>query len=445
MKKTVMMLLALGLVRASFAQNTAAELDSVMKAYQKVQHFNGTVLVAKNGQVLLEKGYGCKNFQDRTLNDAQTVYMIASVTKQFTSAVVLKLAEQHKLALTDPLSKYFPKYPNGAGITIYNLLTHTAGIPDYTQDSAFMANHKNLKVSQALIQYNKADFAPGTDWKYSNQGYQLLGEVIAKVTGKTYFQAVRQYIFQPLHMTHSGFDFANLKSGDKATGYWTYPANGKNEEATIIDSAGSFSAGSIYSTAGDLYKWHKGLQAYKIVPKALMDQAYAPYKNNYGFGWFADSLYGKRVLSHSGDTYGFKSNIARVTEDNVCVILLNNIEDEEMKGPLTNDLLAVLYHQPYHLPVFRQEIKLSDATLKKYTGTYELAPQFSLEVTLENGQLWIQPTGQPKSQIYAEKENFFFSKVVDGQLEFVADASGNIVSLVLYQGGHQMPPGKKVK
>ena len=440
-----MMILALGLVRASFAQNTTVELDSVMKAYQNVQHFNGTVLVSKGGRVLLEKGYGFKNFSAQTKNDAGTIYMIASVTKQFTSAVVLKLVAQHKLALGDPLTKFFPAYPNGDKISIYNLLTHTAGIPDYTQDSIFMANHKGLKVSQALIQYNKADFAPGTSWHYSNQGYQLLGEIIDKVTGMSYFQAVRQYIFRPLHMTHSGFDFANLKSNDKATGYWTYPQDGKNEEAPVIDSGRSFSAGAIYSTVGDLYQWHRALQAYRMVPKALMDQAYTPFKNHYGFGWFADSLYGKRVLSHSGDTYGFKSNIARITEDDVCVILLNNIEDEEMRGALTNDLLAVLYHQPYRLPVFRQEINLSEAILKKYTGTYRISPQFSLDVVLENGQLWIQPAGQPKSPIYAERENFFFSKVVDGQLEFVADSSGNIVSVVLYQGGRPMPPAKKVK
>jgi hypothetical protein len=150
------------------------------------------------------------------------------------------------------------------------------------------------------------------------------------------------------------------------------------------------------------------------------------------------------VLSHSGDTYGIKSNIARITEDNVCVILLDNIEDEEMRGPLNNDLLAVLYLQPYNLPVYRKEIQLSKAMLKKYPGTYELAPQFSLEVILEGEQLWIQPSGQPRSPIYAEKENFFFSKVVDGQVEFISDASGDIVSIVLYQGGHQMPE-KKIK
>jgi CubicO group peptidase (beta-lactamase class C family) len=449
MKKVVIMLLALGLARASFAQNMTQKLDSVMEAYQRVHHFNGSVLVSKNGRVLLEKGYGYKNFGSKTQNDDQTVFMIASITKQFTSAVILKLAEQKKLALTDPLTKYFPSFTCGDKVTIYHLLTHTSGIADYTQDSTFMKDvvnrvEKPLSVSAALIQYQKSDFAPGSDWKYSNQGYQLLGEIISKVSGMSYFQALRKYIFHPLHMKHSGFDFAGLKSADKATGYWTYPENGKSEEATIIDSAGSYAAGSIYSTVGDLYKWHQGLQHYKIVGKTLMDQAYTPYKNHYGFGWFIDSLFGKRVLSHSGDTWGFKTNIARVTEDDVCIVLLNNIEDEEMRGALTNDLLAVLYHQPYTLPVYRQEISLSEDILKKYVGTYELSPQFSIDILLEDGALWIQPQGQPKSRIYPQKENFFFSKVVDGQVEFVPDASGKIVSLLLYQGGHQMP-GRKAK
>ena len=109
-----------------------------MKAYQRVHRFNGSVLVAKNGQVLLEKGYGYQNFRAATPNDANSVYMIASVTKQFTAVVVLKLKADHRMKLSDPLSKYFPAYPNGDHrITIYHLLTHTAGIPDYSQDSVF--------------------------------------------------------------------------------------------------------------------------------------------------------------------------------------------------------------------------------------------------------------------------------------------------------------------
>jgi CubicO group peptidase (beta-lactamase class C family) len=445
MKKLSILLLALGLATTSFAQNLNNELDSAMKAYQRVHRFNGSLLVAKNGQVLLEKGYGYQSFRAGTLNEANTVYMIASVTKQFTAVVVLKLIANHRMNLSDPLSKYFPAYPNGDHITIYHLLTHTAGIPDYSQDSVFMATHKGLKVSENLIQYNKADFAPGTNWKYSNAGYQLLGEIIAKVSGMTYFEAVRHYIFRPLHMTHSGFDFAQLKSKAKATGYWEWPTNGQDQEATVIDSSKSFAAGSIYSTVGDLYKWHRGLQAYHLVPKALMDKAYTPFKNHYGFGWSIDTLFGKRVLSHGGDTWGFNSNIARVTDDDVCVILLNNIEDEGMAGPLTNDLLAVLYHQPYKLPVYHREIQLSEAILKTYTGTYQLTPQISLVVTVDGGQLWAraEPSIQPRLPLYAEKQNMFFTKVDDVVLEFIADGQGHIASLVFTQGDHRIE-GKKM-
>jgi CubicO group peptidase (beta-lactamase class C family) len=447
MKKVLLMALAFGSIQLAFAQTVAKKLDTLVGAYAQVHKFNGAVLVAKNGRILLEKGYGEKNFSAHSLNNANTIFQIASITKQFTSTVILKLVELNKMTLTDSLSKFYPDFPEGNKVTIYNLLTHTAGIPNYTLDSAFMKdvvnkNSKPLNTVDALIKYNKLDFPPGTNWNYSNQGYQLLGEIIQKLTKMSYYKAVRKYIFTPLHMNHSGFDFAHLNSKDKATGYYTYPEKDKNEEAPIINDA--FSAGAIYSTVGDLYKWHRGLQAYKIVSKASMDKAYTPFKNHYGFGWFIDTLFGKRVISHSGDIWGFKTNIARVTEDDVCIVLLNNIEDEEMRGQFTNDLLAALYGQPYTVPVKRQEIQVNEDVLKRYAGTYEITPQFSMEIVVENRQLWVLLPGQPKMQLFAQKENFFFSKDVEGQVEFVTDETGKVDKLLLYQGGHQIP-GKKIK
>ena len=442
MKKVLMITLALGPVMACYAQNISSELDSVMNAYLRVRHFNGSVLVAKGGRILLKKGYGYKNVREKSPNDAQTIYMIASITKQFTAAVILKLVNERKMSLSDSLTSWFPNYPNGNSITIFNLLTHTAGIPDYTQDSTFMVRHSRLKVSEALVEYNKSDFPPGTNWKYSNQGYQLLGEIIQKVSKMSYFAAVRKYIFQPLGMTHSGFDFAGLRSMDKATGYWTYPGPGKIEEASIIDSGRSSSAGAIYSTVDDLYKWNQGLQEYKIIPKPIMDQAYTPYRNQYGFGWFVDSLFGKRILSHSGDTYGFKSNMARVTEDDLCIILLNNIEDEEMRGPLTNDILSAVYGQPYHLPVYYKEITMHEETLRQYIGTYQMTAGFTFTVSLDKDGLWVTPPGQQPSRIYPLRKNYFFSKIVDAQLMFNSDSNGKIVGVTIFQAGRAMA-GKK--
>jgi len=448
MKKTLLIVLALWPVRGLFAQTTAEKADALMNGYTQVHKFNGTVLVAKNGDVILEKGCGMKNFKEQSLNDVHTIYQVASITKQFTAAVILKLVELHKLALTDKLDKYYPQYPNGGQISINNLLTHTAGIPDYTQDSVFMRTvvrrpEKSLSVAEALTLYNKTDFAPGTSWKYSNQGYWLLGDIIAKVTKTTWYAAVRKYIFSPLAMDHSGFDFKNLNNKDKATGYYTYPEAGHSQEATIIDSAESYSAGAIYSTVGDMYKWHRALQSYKIVNKALMAQAYTPFKNHYGFGWQIDSLFGKRVISHSGDIWGFKTNIARITDDNVCIVLLNNIEDEEVRGGITHDLLAILYNQPYTIPVKRQEVPVDKATLSKYAGTY-VTPRFALEVTISENQLWVQPAGQPKTRFYAQKEDYFFSKEIEAQLEFITDPNGKVDHLIVYMGGQQMT-GKKTK
>lgn len=447
MKKILLLAFAFCPLQILIAQTTAKELDSLMTGYTLVQKFNGTVLVARNGQVILEKGYGNKNFTNASLNDANTIYQVASITKQFTSTVILKLVESHKLSLTDRLTKFYPQYPNGDSITIFHLLTHTAGIPNYTLDSAFMkdvvrASAKPLNFSEALMRYNRADFAPGTRWRYSNQGYMLLGGIIQQVTHISWYEAVRNYIFRPLHMDNSGFDFANLRSSDKATGYYSYPSKSNGEVAPIIDSAEPFSAGCIYSTVGDLYKWHEGLQHYTIVSRASLEQAYTPFRDHYGFGWVIDSLFDKRVVSHSGDIDGFKTNIARITDDDVCIILLNNIEDEEMRGQITRDILAVLYDKPYAVPVKRQEITLSEDVLLKYAGTYAI-PNLTIHITVEAGQMWIQTVGQPKTRLYAENDNYFFSKVVEAQLEFVADGTGKVTKAVLYMGGQRLE-GKRV-
>ena len=258
MKKIIAITITLGLTQSLFSQDTTSQkIDELVGAYAKLGKFNGSVLVAQHGKILLEKGYGFKNVHDSTFNDFNTIYQIASVTKQFTSTVVLKLVELKKFALTDKLSKFYPALPHSESITIENLLTHTSGITDHYNDSTSTpsAGTDEGKLL-ASIQKNGLDFSPGTNWQYSNKGYQLLGYIIQKVSNMTYYEAVMKYIFIPLKMNNSAFDFIHLKSSDKATGYWSYPENAKVESATIIDSSAPFAAGSIYSTVKDLYKWH---------------------------------------------------------------------------------------------------------------------------------------------------------------------------------------------
>jgi CubicO group peptidase (beta-lactamase class C family) len=437
-------LLSLCLINITVAQTKEQKLSELLTAYTNLNEFNGAVLVTQKGTVLLNKGYGYKNAASGEPNTENTIFQIGSITKQFTSAIILKLAENKKLALNDKISKYFTDLRFDKDITIKQLLSHTSGIYNYTNDADFMKSEAVKPANQqkifALFQNKKLDFEPGTQWNYSNSGYMLLGYIIEKVTKKTYEQIVRDYIFKPLKMNNSGFDFAALKSKDKATGYFSI--DGKNSTvAGIVDSSVSYAAGSIYTTTSDLLKWHKGILNNTVVKRASIEKAFTPVKNKYGFGWSIDSIDGKRLTTHGGGIFGFNTNIARIESDDICIVLLNNVGNPKL-GDITNDIFAVLYDKPYKLPEAKKEIVLSEEILKKYIGTYEVAPQFKIAITVEDGKLIAQATGQPKFQLFAQKENYFFLKAVEAEVEFVSNDKGEVEKLILYQGGAKTPAVK---
>ena len=444
MKKIFVLVAVLFVVHFSFAQGD--KLDALIDAYAKLYKFNGSALVAKNGVILLNKGYGYRNATDKVANNEQTIFQLGSVTKQFTSAVILKLQEEKKLSVSDKLSKYFPGYPKGDSITIEQLLTHTSGIYNYTNDGKFMANEvtksANREMMMALFKDKPLDFSPGSSWSYSNSGYSLLGYIIEAVSKKSYEQAVRKYIFTPLKMTHSGFDFTHLKSNEKAIGY--FKLNDKEKvEAPIVDSSVSFSAGAIYSTIGDLYLWHKALQKNSILSREQQEKAYTPVKNRYGYGWSIDSIEGKRRVSHGGGIHGFITTIARVPEDDICIVLLSNASNTTV-GEISKSIFAILYGKEYELPKERTEIKLPEEKLKEYVGEYELNKDLHVVISLKEGALVAIPTGQKTEILYAEKEDLLFVKSQDIQLEFTRNEKKEIDGFILHQGGAKIPC-KKIK
>lgn len=445
MKKHLLFSWTIFLSFSAFPQTISEKIDSLLTAYQKVSDFNGSVLVARKGTIIFEKGYGYKNKKALLPNDPNTIFQIGSITKQFTSAIILQLKEKQKLSLQDKLSQYIPDYPNGDQITIEQLLTHTAGIYNYTNNPDFMKNESTKPIARdsllALFRNKPLDFKPGEKFNYSNSGYILLGYIIEKVTGKSYFQVVRDNIFRPLHMDHSGFDFTHLTSSDKATGY-NPPA--PLAPAEIVDSSVSLSAGAVYTTVGDLYKWDRALYSGSILSQPSEEAAFTPHLARYGYGWMIDSLYGKRVVEHGGGITGFVSFILRVPEDETCIIVLDNAPSQAQPGKMANDLYALLNGKEYTTPRSHVAIHLDSAILKQYIGDYELRPNFVITITLENGSLMSRATGQGKTELFPEKENFFFLKVVDAQLEFIKGANNEVESLVLHQNG-RLVPGKKIK
>ncbi|PWV47637.1 serine hydrolase [Chitinophaga sp. S165] len=446
MKKLLCLLFLLGGLQYAHAQDPAAKLDTLLSAYSSLHKFNGTALVSQQGKILLNKGYGFRNTTDSSRNDPGTIFQLGSITKQFTAAIVLKLEEEKKLSLQDKVSKFFPDFPKGDSITVEHLLTHTSGIYNYTNDRTFMEAEVFKPASRvklmSLFKDKPLDFSPGTKWNYSNSGYCLLGYIIEVAAHKPYYQVAREYIFQPLHMNNTGFDFKQLNNKDKSTGYF-FINEDSSKVAPSVDSSVSFSAGAMYSTTGDLYKWHQAVQQYKILSKADWERTYTPQKNNYGYGWNIDSIAGKRKVSHGGGIHGFVTTIIRVPEDDVCIILLDNASDRTI-GKISESILAELYNKPYTLPKKRIAIPVPETILQQYTGEYDMKPGFKIAIAVKDGMLTGQPSGQGPATLYAEKEDFFFLNIADVQIKFTRDQKNEVTGMILYENGGEVP-GTKVK
>lgn len=364
------------------------KIDELIGRYAAYNKFNGTALVAVKGKIVLEKGYGWKDVDSRRVNDSNTVFRVGSITKEFTAAIVLRLAATHRLGLADRLSKYFPAFPHGDSITIENLLTHTSGIYNYTTIPDFWTVSGRPTTELAVLDSitNKPLlFAPGEKFDYSNTNYMLLAYIIQKVTGRPYEAVVRREIFEPLGMTHSGFDFMNLRGSDKATGYWNfspmkYMAGPEQDSTQVIGS------GSLYSTVGDLYRWDRALQQGRVVDAAWQKKSYTSGKGSYGYGWELDSAFGKRVVGHGGRVFGFEAKMIRVPEEDIFVILLNNTADEPCIDVVGKGILAILFHRPYTLP--ETPVTIAADQLKAYTGRFSPDGKRIFETMVVNGHLF---------------------------------------------------------
>ncbi len=443
-KKSFLFLLLAAQSVIACGQSLEDKLDEYMSANARAGKFNGSVLVAKDGKILLQKGYGWRDAAKQIKHNENSIFQIGSITKQFTATIILYLQERGKLNVKDNLGKYIPDFPHGDSITIEQLLSHTSGVYNYTRDAKFMATEavKPIAIDSLIrvFKNRRLDFTPGSRFSYSNSGYVLLGYVIQKASGKSYEQMAHEVIFRPLQMQHTGFDFKALKDPARSTGYFSL--SGDTVAAPIVDSSVSYSAGAIYSTTEDLYKWHKVLYTEKVVKQSSLKQAFTPVKDKYGYGWVMDSISGKAIITHNGGIFGFTSDMMRIPADSACIILLSN--KPENLGPITRTLFKILYNEPYDLPKEKIEIKLPDTLLQQYIGEYEMTPTFKLTVTLENGKLQTQATNQQKITIYAESENMFFPKVIEAQIEFLRGADGKVDRLILHQNGLKQT-AKKIK
>jgi CubicO group peptidase (beta-lactamase class C family) len=345
----------------AFAQQNVRKIDELLKQYHDYGQFNGSILVAENGKVIYKKGFGMANMEWNIPNQPDTKFRIASITKQFTAALVLQLVEEGKIKLDGKITDYLIDYRKDTGekVTVHQLLNQTSGIPDYSARPNFSAeiSRRTYAVADFVKKFASDDleFEPGAKYRYSNSGYTILGAIIEKVTGKTYETVLQERILKPLGMTNSGYARNSTLLEKHASSYEKTPNGYVN--APYIDMSIPYAAGSMYSTVEDLLKWDQSLYEDKILSAESKRLMFTPGLGNYGYGIrITDQPLGKsdqktKVIWHGGaGINGFASLISRAVEKRQTVIILDNGGNVLNLPKITNSILGILNGQPYDAP-----------------------------------------------------------------------------------------------
>ena len=410
----------------NFPQSKADKIDQLLRKYVAYNAFNGAALVAENGKVIFKKGYGYANFEWDIPNAPDTKFRLGSITKQFTSMLIMQLVQEGKLRLDEKVSEVLSDYPKEQGekITIHDLLTHTSGIPNYTDFPGYpteiMKNTFSPLELVKLFENKPLEFKPGSKFSYSNSGYILLGYIIEKVTGKPYEEVLRENIFNPLGMKNSGYDHNIEIIPKRAYGYNHFALEVQN--ANYIDMTVPFSAGALYSTVEDLYKWDQALYTNKILSKENIKKLFGKYipafgGMYYGYGWAVTKISNGHgdsvnVVAHGGAVNGFNSLIERFTDDKNLIVLLNNTGATDLQD-IAKHIEKILYNEKYEMPeepiVIKFARKISDDGVDnaiKYIKN--LSPEESKKLNerdINNLGYSLLNTGQTKEAIKIFKLN----------------------------------------
>lgn len=338
------------------AEDKSSQLDQLVQQYHDLEHFNGAVLVVGNGSEILRKGYGFANFDWRIENTPETRFAIGSVTKSFTALATLQLAELGKLDLDATISEYLPEYRKDIGsiVTVRHLLTHTDGIPNYTSDTSFWQSYENgvpYSTTEFIARFCSGDteFTPGSQYRYGNAGFSILGAIIEKLTGKTFGETVARQILQPLHMQNTGQVRNDLVIDKRAIGY-EVSIDGYRPAAPVHKPF--FAAANMYTTVDDLVLYDRALSSDSPISEfarnALFESREGAVDGTFAYGWSVgelnldEGIESKRYVSTNGEINGFNATMVRIPEDDHLIILLNNTGETGLAS-MAENIMRVLY------------------------------------------------------------------------------------------------------
>jgi len=422
--------------KTTFEQNNAHintleienKVDSLMMPLVDEGIVSGSILIAIRGNILFSKGYGLADREHNIPNKSETIFRICSITKTITAISIMQLQEKHKLNIHDKLNNYLDDFPNGDKITIYHLLNHTSGIPSYN----WLRSDNKPQELEVVINWVKElelKSVPGEKFMYSNSGYALLTLIIEKVSGMKYEDYIKENIFIPCNMENTGLYLMNNPLKNMAFGYGRVNYNGFNKvERTCPLAKGD---GDLYSTVTDLYKYVMAFYNDKIISQESRKQMLNAHKNNCALGWFVDKLQGEEVVYHDGGGLGYMNNMISFKDNELLVIYLFN-SDFLLSHIVEEQLAAIALRKPWQ-PLFKKEYdKSSFNSFKTFAGEYTIDQSSNFTISVENGNIYFQVTGQPICKAFLFAENYIYIKEINSRIRFEKSEEGKIQYTALF-------------
>ncbi|CAN7466686.1 serine hydrolase domain-containing protein [Massilia sp. LjRoot122] len=438
------------------ATSVEQQVDALFAKWNRTDVPGASVVVIRDGKVVLSKSYGMADLERGVPITSQTVFNVGSVAKQFTAFAIQLLVQDGKLALDDDMRKYLPELPDlKQTITIRHLLHHTSGMRDSSNLLSLAGwRYEDVAMPEDMLtmlkNQRKLNFAPGTEHLYSNGGYIVLAAIVERVSGQPLSKFAKERIFDPLGMKHTRFQthISDLVP-NRAQSYVLAPGGAYKNLPTNNISPGP---GNLLTTAEDLALWDRNfddgriggtqLQA-KMLETGVLNSG-APV--NYASGLYFETYRGLKLVEHLGTTAGYIAIMSRFPAQHFTVIALANarsVAPVRLSRQITDIFLAQdVAPQPAPAPPkqYPAEVKLDQAKLAAVAGFYALSPEFGCNFSAENEGLAIQCTGQGKAPLFASSDRAFFAKMVDAQFSFDAPGKAGVSErFVLHQNGKDQP------
>jgi CubicO group peptidase (beta-lactamase class C family) len=407
----------------------ATNVDRYLAPYIDRRDFSGVVLFARDGNVLYHKAYGLADCKAGVLNTVRTRFRIASLTKTFTAAAIVILAERKRLGLNDPLSKFLPGYPDGDKIRIHHLLSHAAGVPD-PEPADFFDKPMTPDELIGTFKNKPLEFEPGTRGKYSNGGYVLLARVIEKASGRPYADFLNDNIFKPVGMADTGVTDLGQPPDVQAKGYAPAPGPLGLSPAPARHPSTLFGSGILSSTAGDLRLWAAAVRSERLFKRSALP---------YTFGWGERKKYGHRYLEQSGRIPGFMSHLIVLLDEPVDIVCLCNV-DTGLFGRLEKDLIALAYGgQPDKPPAAPVAVAGDAKRLLDCAGRYQ-GPGFVLRLVEDGGQVYSKfDDGPARAWLTPLADGDFYMRAEYAPVRIIRDTKGRASELSIAWGGTDPP------